>query len=376
MQNINNLHPFLFSGGKNKYEINKKIQHKSMSLSQDKIYYFRTSLFTEKSKNIILKMNLSHKKSTKANETSRIVVSKLNKEFKSPIRKISEKIYISDNKIKINNNDEKNQGNANIDINNKENNDNNNKENQPIKNNNKVKVANNSPNNKNNITINKNKDIIQIKSNKSKTQDKKDINTNNRTKQNINNKIINDIKKCKLFESLPVGMNNQNKSVIGNDIARNQSVANAYLANAASKQKDISQKKQFKICEYNNKIKYRLKSKKNNIKKIENKNMISFKSLNENTTLKKELKYLKSITKHSKIQSFSIFDDNYYISRYKLGNYYAKRNNRYNNKNAISEDKINIKQYIPNRLHGNNGNNIVSLIDNNNLILSRKEKIV
>ena len=376
MQNINNLHPFLFSGGKNKYEINKKIQHKSMSLSQDKIYYFRTSLFTEKSKNIILKMNLSHKKSTKANETSRIVVSKLNKEFKSPIRKISEKIYISDNKIKINNNDEKNQGNANIDINNKENNDNNNKENQPIKNNNKVKVANNSPNNKNNITINKNNDIIQIKSNKSKTQDKKDINTNNQTKQNINNKIINDIKKCKLFESLPVGMNNQNKSVIGNDIARNQSVANAYLANAASKQKDISQKKQFKICEYNNKIKYRLKSKKNNIKKIENKNMISFKSLNENTTLKKELKYLKSITKHSKIQSFSIFDDNYYISRYKLGNYYAKRNNRYNNKNAISEDKINIKQYIPNRLHGNNGNNIVSLIDNNNLILSRKEKIV
>lgn len=373
MQNINNLHPFLFSGGKNKYEINKKIQHKSMSLSQDKIYYFRTSLFTEKSKNIILKMNLSHKKPTKANETSRIVVSKLNKEFKSPIRKISEKIYISDNKIKINNNDEKNQGNANIDINNKENNDNNNKENQPIKNDNKVKVAKNSPNNKNNITINKNNDIIQIKSNKSKTQDKKDINTNNRTKQNINNKIINDIKKCKLFESLPVGMNNQNKSVIGNDIARNQSVANAYLANAASKQKDISQKKQFKICEYNNKIKYRLKSKKN---KIENKNIISFKSLNENTTLKKELKYLKSITKHSKIQSFSIFDDNYYISRYKLGNYYAKRNNRYNNKNAISEDKINIKQYIPNRLHGNNGNNIVSLIDNNNLILSRKEKIV
>ena len=63
------------------------------------------------------------------------------------------------------------------------------------------------------------------------------------------------------------------------------------------------------------------------------------------------------------MKSFSIFDENHYISRYKLGNFYQKKNSRFgsihnNNINnnhtnnpGLSNEKLNSKRKIQNVLY-------------------------
>ena len=50
MYKTNNFNPFNYSGKKNNLETNDHLHKKNANLSPDKIYFFRTSLFTEKSK--------------------------------------------------------------------------------------------------------------------------------------------------------------------------------------------------------------------------------------------------------------------------------------------------------------------------------------
>ena len=394
MRKINNLDSFSYSGELNKKELKGRFHHnsmKSMNLSQDKIYFFRTSLFTEKSKSIIQRMNLSNKYAIRANDAIQIIISKKKEESLSPLRRKSEKIYISDNKIKsektIEIENEKiidkfdNINGKSINVIDKSNKEKPTNDNQTIKNNNIKPV--NKRSNKNIIIINaENNNKIQKKSNQSKTEDKNINNIHNeKNYQKIDNIIINEIKRCKLFDSSSnaINTNNISRSVIGNVIEKKlkQSViTNRYLADANSKTKQkLNQKEQIKICDYNSKIKYKLKVKDNDIKKKENNNIVSFKSINDNSTMKKDLKYIKPISKQTPFQSFSIFDENYYISKYILRHYYAKRNNRYNHKNVISEDKKSLKKYIQIGTHvRNTRNKIISLNDKDNLILSRKGK--
>jgi len=344
MQKGISLKPFLYQS-QNNIELNKKINQKKTSLSQDKIYFFRTSLFTEKSKNIVKKMNSCQKKKIK----SPIIPQQINPESRTSFA-------LKSNNNKDNNGTSEENNNSNIKNKNEEINVNNN-------NISKKDVKINSINNVNfndnkNINCSK-KDISRKTSNhliniinnnnnekknsiKSKTEDKKD-NFNIENCQKINYKNINGIQKCRLFNSLSnlindINKDNRNKSILRNYIGHSQSIINTRLPNANSKQKNLSQKKQLKLIDNN--IKYKLKTKKVSNKDNNNKNIVTIKSIYDNNTMKKELKYCKPLSKHSKIQS--IFDENYHISRYKLGNYLAKRNNRYNI-NEVSEDKINIK---------------------------------
>ena len=378
----------------NNIEFNKKSKHKNSSLSQDKIYFFRTSLFTEKSKSLIQRMNSCSKKIIKSNVQNDFITPKINQENLATFREKNEKIFLLDNKNKskkieeqINNikinikkdivednySDNKNNSNNNKncdknntdkkeesinkikDINNKNDDNNDRIKHDNIKNND-LKLSNIKHNNINKsanniIEINRNNNIVQMKSdNKSRTENKKGNNINNKKiflKQKIESKEVAGIKRCKLFSlSNAVNKNNKinNKCLVGNNIGKSQFIANILFPNANNKTKNLIQKKEKEISNDNYKIKYKLKSKKASLKEKDNKNFVSFKFLCDNNTMKKEFKY---IPKQNNIQSFSVFDDNYHISRYKLGNYLVKRNNnRYHNKNVVSEDKINIKLKI------------------------------
>ena len=378
----------------NNIEFIKKNKHKNPSLSQDKIYFFRTSLFTEKSKSLIQRMNSCSKKIIKNNVQNDFITPKINQENIATFREKNEKIFLLDNKnkskkieeqinnIKINikkdivednysdnksnsnnnqscdkNNIEKKEESINKikDINNKNNDNNDIIKHDNIKNND-LKLSNSKHNNINKsanniIEINRNNNIVQMKSdNKSRTENKKGNNINNKKiflKQKIESKEVAGIKRCKLFSlSNAVNKNNKinNKFLVGNNIGKSQFIANILFPNANNKTKNLIQKKGKEISNDNYKIKYKLKSKKASLKEKDNKNFVSFKFLCDNNTMKKEFKY---IPKQNNIQSFSVFDDNYHISRYKLGNYLVKRNNnRYHNKNVVSEDKIKIKLNI------------------------------
>ena len=70
---LTDLKPFLSSNEANDIKFNKIYYHNNSSLNKDKIYFFRTSLFTEKSKNFIQKMNSCHKKISKNNEFNGII---------------------------------------------------------------------------------------------------------------------------------------------------------------------------------------------------------------------------------------------------------------------------------------------------------------
>lgn len=395
MQKINSLNPFLSKEEANEQEL-KKESRKNSNLSKDKIYFFRTSLFSEKSKNFIQRMNSSGKKLNKNNEVK--IIPKINKETRiaaneknegkeTNIEKSIEKIVFREEKPKIqkreetpNNNkvdnlvshDDKNDikikekvdANSFI-VNNKYN-----SNTDIISNinllNNTIKQSNTSKSTSNlmNIDIN-NKYTCKLKTdNKSKTDNKKDNISNNENCQKINYKIINNMKKSELFTPISnqidnINRNVNNKSIVGNYIYNNQSIINNPLPSTNFKPVHLSQNKELKISEGNKKIKYKLKSIKNptkgkyNNNNINNNLAVSLKSICDNKTMKKEMNNYKSISKHCNIQSFSIFNDNYHISRYKLGKYLAKRNIRYQNKNVLSEDKFDIKKFIKNGVINN-----------------------
>ena len=396
---INNFNQFLSPNDVNELEL-KKQSHKNSSLNKDKIYFFRTSLFSEKSKNIIQRMNSSKKKLIKNNDDAifrpkinpeaRITINQENeknekKEIK--IDKPTEKVVLLEEKNKIqkkeespknNNIDELNPSNYKSDVNIKVRD----KSNSIIANNrynfntniisnidllNKAIKQNNiskSTSHLMNINAN-NKYNSQMKNdNKSKTGNKNDKITNKENSQKISYKIINNMKRCKLFTTSNqinnINKNINNKSIIGNYTGKIQSIINKPLPNTNLNPILLSQK-ELTISKGNKKIKYKLKSIKNqtkekniNLNNNNNNNLeASLKYLYNNNTIKKEMKYYKSISKHYNIQSFTILDENYHISRYKLGKYLSKRDNRYHNKNVVSEKKLNINLYKRNELNNN-----------------------
>lgn len=401
MQKINRLSPFLSSNEANEIEL-KKHSQKNISLDKDKIYFFRTSLFSEKSKNFIQRMNSSHKKLVKNNIA--IIAPKINQdqrqsrqslhEKKEKVEKIAkklvEKVELPEEKPKIkkkeyntidNNNEKKDISVDKKYINIKIRKDVNNKSvnyryNSSMNINNELssiaKKQSNTSKSTNNLmninTNNKNNCLVKI-DNKSKTENKmkKENNINNENGQKINYKIFENMKKCKLFSSITSQIDNINninrninsRSILGNYACKSKSIVNNPLPNTSLKPKQLSQKKDLKISYYNKKIiKYKLKSIKNPNKEnnnISNNNLIvSPKSICDNNTMKKEMKYYKSISKHSNIQSLSIFNENYHITRYKLWNYLGKKNNKYRNKNRMSEDRIDQRKYMKNGMYQNN----------------------
>ena len=401
MQKINRLSPFLSSNEANEIEL-KKHSQKNISLDKDKIYFFRTSLFSEKSKNFIQRMNSSHKKLVKNNIA--IIALKINQdqrqlrqslhEKKEKVEKIAkklvEKVELPEEKPKIkkkeyntidNNNEKKDISVDKKYINIKIRKDVNNKSvnyryNSSMNINNELssiaKKQSNTSKSTNNLmninTNNKNNCLVKI-DNKSKTENKmkKENNINNENGQKINYKIFENMKKCKLFSSITSQIDNINninrninsRSILGNYACKSKSIVNNPLPNTSLKPKQLSQKKDLKISYYNKKIiKYKLKSIKNPNKEnnnISNNNLIvSPKSICDNNTMKKEMKYYKSISKHSNIQSLSIFNENYHITRYKLWNYLGKKNNKYRNKNRMSEDRIDQRKYMKNGMYQNN----------------------
>ena len=104
MRRINNLKPFSYSNEKNNFESNAHIHKKTSSLSPNKIYFFRTSLFTEKSKNFIIKLNSCEKNKetiNSSNITNEVKTPKINtiiQPEKTTIRLKKGKIHFSQNK--------------------------------------------------------------------------------------------------------------------------------------------------------------------------------------------------------------------------------------------------------------------------------------
>ena len=170
------------------------------------------------------------------------------------------------------------------------------------------------------------------KGNKSMTIDHKEsINNQNKNRRvRVAIKNLKKMKNDKIISPLNniINANNTNKqNLISNYFNQNHSLIN--LVNANSRQKQIITKDIVPKIETNHKIKYRLKSQKGPNKNGENKNIISFKGI-KNKNLQKDLKYLKIINNNYSKKS-SIFDENLYISRYKLGHYQGKKNQRYGN---------------------------------------------
>ena len=208
--------------------------------------------------------------------------------------------------------------------------------------------------------------------------DQKENVVNKENYQKNNYKVISDIKRCKLFSTFNnIIINNKNnknnKSIVSNNqFGQSLSRINDKISNTNTKKKESNKKKELKISDYNKKTMYRLKSRKSIKKNKKNINANSYKSISINdNNIKKDIKGIKSISKYSKIPAISVFDDSCYISKYKLGNYIArKKNNRYDNGNAIGDDKINIKKFIKSGI-----SNIAALKNKDDLRLSRKDKI-
>ena len=343
MRRINNLKPFSYSNEKNNFESNAHIHKKTSSLSPNKIYFFRTSLFTEKSKNFIIKLNSCEKNKetiNSSNITNEVKTPKINtiiQPEKATIRLKKGKIHFSQNK-NVNKSDNDEKSNTNL------------KEKKDLSRNPIINKSSNDLINPNNISH------LQ-KGNKSMTMDNKES-RNNQDKNKMMNFAIKNLKKMnkeKIFAPLNniINTNNNKQTIIVNYINQNHSIIN--LVNPNSRPKQLTKDKVPKI-ETTHKIKYRLKSKKGSSKKAENKNIISFGGF-RNKNLQKDAKNLKAIDKNYNMKSSSILNENFYISRYKLGNYYAKKvsNNRYGN------------------IHGNlNVNNIKSSVASNEKMNSKK----
>ena len=357
---------------KEKIENKDKLHHhhhfKSTNVSKEKIYYFRTSLFTDKSKNMIQKMNSSQIKICKdINEKKEKISSSIRPECRTSYKK-SQITYILEKKnengeiIKSKENTQITANVANLD--NKRKNDN--KVDEDI-----------------NQRLRKSyKNLMKVNFNiGNNTEIKKCQNDQKENYQKNNYKVISDIKKCKLFSTFnniiindKNNKNNKNNNSIAsnNQFGQNLSKMNDKIFNSNTKKKESNQKKELKISDYNKKTIYRLKSRKSIKKNKKNINAISYKSINFNdNNIKKDKKEIKSITKYCKIPAISIFDDSCYISKYKLGNYIVRRkNNRYDNSNVIGDDKINIKKFIKSGII-----NISALKNKDDFRLSRKDKI-
>ena len=341
MKNTGKLKPYSYSYDKKNLESNSHMRRKNPSLNPDKIYFFRTSLFTEKSKNFIQKLNSCEKNKSNfnsniKNEESSPQIDTTNQANKIPMKLKKGKIIFSQNK-NINKSDIE-------------------EHHTPIINSKAKKDFNRNPfvNKSSNDLINQNlssniSHINDEKDNDNITIDKKEsIDNPEETKRVMAIKNLKKIKKEKLFTPLNNILNNNTnkKTIIVNYINNNHSIN--YLANANSRQKQINKDKVTKI-ETTQKIRYRLKSQRNSSqnKKAENKNIISFGSI-MNKNLQNDLKNLKAINNHYNKKSSSIFDENYYFSRYKLGNYHAKKNNRYG---SISSNS-NINNIMRNTMGG------------------------
>ena len=352
MRRINNLKPFSYSNEKNNFESNAHIHKKTSSLSPNKIYFFRTSLFTEKSKNFIIKLNSCEKNKetiNSSNITNEVKTPKINtiiQPEKTTIRLKKGKIHFSQNK-NVNKSDIE-KSNTNL------------KEKKDLSRNPIINKSSNDLINPNNISR------LQ-KGNKSMTMDNKES-RNNQDKNKMMNFAIKNLKKMKnekIFAPLNniINANNNKQTIIVNYINQNHSIIN--LVNANSRPKQLTKDKVPKI-ETTHKIKYRLKSQKGTSKKDENKNIISFGGF-RNKNLQKDAKNLKAIDKNCNMKPSSILNENFYISRYKLGNYYAKKNgnNRYGNiqgnlnvnnikSSVASNEKMNSKKRNQNSLYKRN----------------------
>ena len=187
--------------------------------------------------------------------------------------------------------------------------------------------------------------------------------------------IVSDIKKCKLFSNNNNAIinNKNNKKIISNIYnAKNQSKINTNNIHSNTKKEVSSQDKQLQISDNNRKTKFKLNTRKNIKKLKENINAISYKSININNNIKKEMKGIKYITKYSKVPPISIFDKSYYISRYKLGNCKTERkNDRYGSKNTSRDDKKNKIKFIQTGIV-----NIASLKDKYDIRKSKKDNFV
>ena len=334
MQNINTPKPF------------NSFRRKNVNLSRDKTYFFRTSLFTEKTKNIIQKMNLSQKKSDKVNNSLNKIIIKPKPKIVFRIK--NKKIFFI-GKDKNNINDSASNEHDSII-----------KQTNIIKNISNDFKEDNFNNDKRNKSINNNISMIG-------NQKAKDINNENMGDNKY--KIINGIKNCKLFSSLSkaiINENNNNKkkdSTINNNIKDNKSIIIPKIINMLPKQKHLNQNKK-NIFGLNLRTKFRLKSEKKINNREGNINATSLKSININE-INKDFKYFRRIFKENTIQSSLILDENINFSKYKFKNFFDKRNNRYNNIND------NIKNYIKNSF---NRYNNIALDDKSNLPINKNEK--
>ena len=243
MRRINNLKPFSYSNEKNNFESNAHIHKKTSSLSPNKIYFFRTSLFTEKSKNFIIKLNSCEKNKETINSSN------INNEVKTPkintiiqpekttIRLKKGKIHFSQNK-NVNKSDIDEKSNTNL------------KEKKDLSRNPIINKSSNDLINPNNISH------LQ-KGNKSMTMDNKES-RNNQDKNKMMNFAIKNLKKMnkeKIFAPLNniINTNNNKQTIIVNYINQNHSIIN--LVNANSRPKQLTKDKVPKI-ETTHKIKY------------------------------------------------------------------------------------------------------------------------
>ena len=362
MSKTSTLKPFSYSYKKNNLESNTCFRKKNPVISPDKIYFFRTSLFTEKSKNYIQKLHSCEKNKSNLNSTilaNEIVTPKvsstLNQPNKTSIKLKKGKFMIFQNKS-INKSDieqnlnsitkEKSDFTRNTIIN---------------KSSNDI-ITHKIVTNKTNIE-NETKNITVDKKESNYSQDKP-------KKVNIAIKNLKKMKKEKIYTPLNniLNANDNKKTILVNYINQNHSLLN--LANAKSGQKQILTKDKSQKIETVHKIRYRLKSQKssNKNKGKESRNIISFGGI-YNQHLHKGLKNLKALNNHYNMKSSSMFDENFYFSRYKLGNYLAKKNNnRYGsittkfnantNKNAknsmATDEKISTRRKSRNSLYKKN----------------------
>lgn len=351
MNKTNSLKPFSYSYDKNNLETKTRYRKKNTAISPDKIYFFRTSLFTEKSKNFIQKLNSCEKNKTifnssmLANEIVTPKINTLNQQIKNSIKLKKGKFYFF-HKNNINKSDIEENQNSSM------------KEKSDFNRNTIINKSSNDIINQNVVTnkVNIDNEIKIIAVNKKESNYSKD----KPKKVNIDIKNLKKMKKEKAYTPLNniLNANNNKKTIVVNYINHNHSLLN--LANAHSGQKQILTKDKGEKIGTVHKIRYRLKSQKssNKNKNKESRNIISFGGL-YNQQFKNELKNLKSLNNHYNIKSTSIHDDNYYFSRYKLGNYLAKKyNNRYGsitskfnantNKNVrhslATDEKINSKR--------------------------------
>lgn len=336
MQKINTLKPF------------NSFREKNVILNRDKTYFFRTSLFTEKTKSIIQKMNISQEKLDKVNNSLNKITIKSKPKIVFKIK--NKKIYFVGK-------DKKNLNDTTI-----------NEHNSITKNTNIIKnISNDFEDDNLNNNINKKSNIGNI----NMIENKKSKDISNESIGDNNYKIISGIKNCKLFSSLSKAIikennNNKNKDNIGyNYIEHNKSIIIPKIVNMLPKQKCINKNKK-NIFDLNLRTKFRLKSEKKINNREGNKNATSLKCINVND-INKEFKCFKPIFKDNTIQSSLILDENIYFSKYKYKNFFDKTNNRYDN---INENKIIIKNYLQNRF---NRYNIISLNDKRNFITKKIE---